>query len=365
MKKCVIFIVVLALFTVLSAENVLLEITPGNMIYNYFYPAYINPDNPAMQPLLFQVMALETEGEVVQDYQVKLSLQWRDVMLFDDLLVEPKEGSPYEVLPANGQLVITSQQLIVSEESQYFSSINGIDFDDIVESNQEFQDLVLQLGYFPDGDYVVTVQMFTGSQPLSNPATFTFTIIAPTAITLISPGNPIGLGPAVISDGFPYFVWFSNLNDFKFILYELQGGEENDEEIEAQSEIIYEAEIDNALVFSYPSFAPMLDERQLYAWQIKARVTSPLADENEVLSSNIYLFSISSDEEVNQNNQILINFLQQLQIEGMDEVIALLEAGYNFEDINWHGNTMGIDGLNEFLQQVLNGEVQIKSMSIE
>lgn len=365
-KKIILITILLVIISTLIAENVLLEITPSNMVYNYFYPAYIDPANPEMQPFLFRLRAVNNGNDAVSNYQIQLRLQWRDQMLIDNLLVEPKTGSQYEIIPAGGEFNISSQQLIVSEESQNFSAIDGIDFDDIMDSNQEFQDLILQLGYFPDGDYVFTAQMYEGNDPLSNPVTFTFSIIAPTAVTLISPGNPIGLGPSVMSDYYPYFVWFSNLNHFEFLLYELQGGEESDEEIENQSELIYEnKDIDNVLVFSYPSTAPGLQENKLYAWQIKAQVTSPLAESDQAIKSNLYLFSISTDSEVNQNNQMLINFLEQIQIEGMDQIISLLEQGYDFDSINWQGNDMGIDGLNDLLQRIVNGEIEVTNMTIE
>ena len=129
-KRIILLFIIFALFVTLCAENVLLEITPSSMVYNYFYPAYIDPANPGMQPILFWLRAIETSGESdVQGYEVKLSLQWRDTMLIDELLVEPKENSPYEVLPAGGEFNFNSQQLIVEDESQYFSAINGIDFD--------------------------------------------------------------------------------------------------------------------------------------------------------------------------------------------------------------------------------------------
>lgn len=365
-RKIVLVVIFAILAFSLVAESLNLEITPSTMVYNYFYPAYLDPGNPDMQPVLFVLNAYNTENYDITDYQVQLSLQWREHQLVDDLIVEPKPGTPYAIIPAGESISITSQQLIVSEEAQFFSAVNGIDFDDIMDNSGEFQDLVLQLGYFPDGDYVFTVQMINAAGAIiSNPATFTFTIIAPTAITLISPGNPLGLGPAIISDSYPYFVWFSNMTDFTFVLYELQGGEENDEEIEQQSEVIYETDISGNLVYSYPSTAPFLEENQLYAWQIRAVTTSPLTDEGNLITSNIYLFSISSDQEVNQNNQILINFLQQLQIEGMDEIISLLEEGYDFDNIIWHGEEMGIEGLNDFLQQIVNGEIEIKNMTIE
>lgn len=365
MKKLLILSFIL-ISTILIAEPVILEITPPRVVYNYFYPAYIDPENPQNQPILFYVTATNTTEEDISNYEIKFDLTWRDYELVTNVIVKPNEGSPYEILPAGETLSLNSQDIIVSGVSNNFYAVEGFEFDDIMDNCPEFEDLVLRLGYFPDGDYIITLRMFVSSRmALSESATFTFSVITPTAISLISPGNPMGLGPVSISDRYPIFLWFSNLTEFTLRIYECIGLESSPEEIEMQSDLILEENITNSIVFSYPTDAYPLRYGKVYAWQVSSDIITPMKSKEEEIKSSMYLFTLSEEEFGNQEEQILINFLTQLNIEGLDDLILLLEKGYSCEKIVWEGRDISVNELNDILEKVISGEKKVKSVLID
>ena len=65
------------------------------------------------------------------------------------------------------------------------------------------------------------------------------------------------------------------------------------------------------------------------------------------------------------NNQILVNFLKQLNIEGLEELIALINSGYDLKNIFWQGSTISMDELNDILEQIANGDLKIGNVNVE
>jgi hypothetical protein len=366
MKRFLLFLFMTVLLLPLLCQSVLLQINPPRQIYNYFYPAYLDPANPNLQPILFTVTVNNNTDENVSDYEIHLSLYWREYDLIDNAVIKPEEGTDFEVLEAGEVLVINNRDIIVSGAGNNFYNVEGLDLDDILDTSDEFRDLVLQLGYFPDGDYMFEIILLDDSgMEISNPATFTFTIITPTSISLISPGNPFGLAPAAISDTNPYFVWFSNLADSTLKIYEIDDTVDNPDDIALQSDPVFETFIPNTTVFSYPTGSYPLEYGTPYAWQISAGINSPLPEGENSLESNFFIFNIVEENYQNSEDQSLIYFLEQLNIEGLEEIMQLLEAGYSLDVLYLNGEVKSIDYLNELLQKILSGELQISNLEIE
>ncbi|MBN1948533.1 MAG: hypothetical protein JW784_02200 [Candidatus Cloacimonetes bacterium] len=365
MKKVLILICAIFLVSLLSAEPVNLTITPPRAVYNYFYPSYLDPANPEQQPQLFWLSAVNTGNQTISDYEIHLHLQWREYDLVSNAIIKPRSGSLFEYLEPGLPYQFSSREIIIYEQSVNFYAVQGLELEAILDENEDFQDLVLRLGYFPDGDYVFTVQLFdTMGTTLSTPASFTFTIITPSAITLISPGNPLVMKPLNISDPLPYFVWFSNLMDQQIRIYELTGSESSEEDIELQSDLVYSEDLGNSVVFSYPASGYPLQYGKVYAWQIVAAITTPLSSREDV-KSNMYFFRLSPESVTTQDDILLQNFLQQLNFEGSEQLLELLEQGYGFDRIIWQEQEQPAEFLNVILQQILSGETSVKSFTIE
>ena len=345
---------------------VTLEINPNNVVYNYFYPSYIDPENPGAQPILFWLTAINEGNEDITNYEIRLGFQWRDILLVDNAIIKPQPGSIYYVFEVNETFSLSSRDIILAEDTGDFYIEEGFEFDELIDANDEFKDLVLELGYFPDGDYIFSVQLFDeNGYEISQPAIFTFTIITPTSITLISPGNPVGPSITNIADSNPYFVWFSNMINYEFRLYELDREITDPEDIELQYEPYYEDFVYNNLVYSYPPQAPPLRDGNIYGWQILADVVTPMQTKEEKLKSNIHVFRISLQEGTDPLKQLLINFFQQINFEGIEEVLQMLKQGYSLNKITWMGEELGVEGLNDLLRQISAGDKEIKSVIIE
>ena len=65
------------------------------------------------------------------------------------------------------------------------------------------------------------------------------------------------------------------------------------------------------------------------------------------------------------DTQVLLNFLYQLNLSGIDDIIRLLESGYGFDTIVWDGREVRLEELREILEKYLAGEINVKSLSVE
>jgi hypothetical protein len=366
MRKLLFVLLFSFLLSSIQAQSVSLDITPSSVVYNYFYPAYLDPSDPGSQPFLFLLTAENTGFENIADYEVHFSFFWRDHELINDAVIFPESGTIYEIIEAGEIFQLNNRDIVISGNTGNFNNVEGLEFDDILDASDEFKDLVLNLGYFPDGDYLFEIKILDESGlQISNTATFTFTIITPTAISLISPGNPFGLEPANLSDPYPYFLWFSNLSEFSFDLYEVDEMVDDPQEIPLQSDPVFSTVISGATVFSYPTGAYPLHYNTLYAWQVRAVVSSPITGEEGFLESGFFIFKILQETIGNQSDQSIKNFLEQLNIEELDELLQLFDAGYSFDVMYLNGAEVTVDYLNEILLKLQSGELQISSVRVE
>jgi hypothetical protein len=366
MKKWIFMLLFTFLLLPLFSQSINIVIAPSRVIYNYFYSSYLDPSNPGGQPQLFMLTATNTGQENISDYEIHLSFFWREYELIDDAVVVPKSGTPYEVIEPGEILNLSNRDILISGDASSFTNIEGLEFDDILDASDEFKDLVLDLGYFPDGDYIFEIILRDDSgEAISNPATFTFTIISPTAVSLISPGSPFGLEPAFILDLHPYFLWFSNLSDFTLKLYEVDEMCDNPDDIPLQSDPVFEVDLTGTTVLSYPTSAYPLQYNTLYAWQVCALISSPFTGQENTLESSFFIFNIADEEGGSEEDQSIINFLQQINIVELEEILQFFEEGYSFDNLYLNGEEISIDFLNELLQKILSGELRVSGVGIE
>ncbi len=354
MKKLILLLLCLAVSITLTAQEVRLDISPPSMTYNVFYPANFNPEEPENQPVFFTINF--NVPDVLEDYVIHCDMEWYDYSAYATL--SPDDPSQ---LPSS----LTNQDIIRSNNAGGFEVDET--FSDFLSN---IEDLILDTGRLPDGNYVFEIAVYSAGHGgedqylLSNKVTFVLTIQSPITISLITPGNPIGLGPAVIADQFPNFVWFSNLADYTIKIYELDEEYQSAEEIEQQIEPFFEENNYPSTSFPYPPNAPDFRRNIVYAWQVSSEINTPMASV-EKHKSVMYLFTVSTEEQEDQDNQMLINFLNQLNIEGIQELIALIQSGYSFEKLFFDGNEISINDLNEILQKISDGEIKVKDFSIE
>ncbi len=337
-------------------------------VYNEFPPALFNPNDPGSQPLLFQA-TITNLGESTP-FELSISIQWRDVFLIEKAIIL-HENDFY------GSIVLTSRDLISEEPPAGYESHGTYKFDDLLTGNPEFEDGI-RSGSLPDGDYIIAFRLFelgSNNAPseennyLSQIETVAFTVMKPTLIQLSSPGLPFGYGIGTTPNPYPDFVWTSNLHQFTLKLFELTPFEftnqvDSPEDIENQFEPYLVQNNINSTILPYPSGAGELRNDRIYAWQICADLISISGITNEEYKSAMYIFMISEDTEIDLELIMFRNtmeFLQQLEIEGVEEIIRLLESGFSFDDVRQGTSSLTI---NELCDVLSSGDKNIKKITI-
>lgn len=366
MKKNVIF-VCLFLFGCLFADFYPYKIDftmqppfTNNATFNVFQPSFFedyDPDSPSSQPLLFTVSIQNVAAEF-QEYDILFIMRWRD--MYADAILHPTTEEP---MP--GQMIRLTNRDIVSDDNSTIYQIEK-DFDDVLD---EMEEIILDTGRMPDGSYFFSVQAFEPGhlgeehRALSNIETLTINVNSPTPISLITPGNSLDMGPAEIEDSNPSFVWVSNLSEYALRIYRTELIGMSKAEIVAREPYFEEEDITGTSYF-YPASAPELEVGETYAWQ----VTAPLrtADgTNAFLESELYLFTVDGETAISPQAMQLYNFIKQLDAEDTQQILDLLQSGYNPQKISINGEERAISELLEILRKSQTGEIEIKSISVE
>ena len=333
MKKWTFFLLLCITFTLFAQEEINLSANAiQGTFFNVFYPTYFDPTNPAGQPDLFSLTLQNTTTEEYP-YQINFSMEWRG----DELISNAKAFSLNNIQP--NQTILIDSKSMLSEDEGYGSFYIDLSWEEILNSNSEFNDLIVNTGMFPDGVYRFTFQVInkiTGDE-LSNIAYLTFTIRSTSSIQLITPGSPIGLGTSKVMDTHPYFVWFANFQNYTFRIWEVDDATYSSEQIEAMEPLLEESNI-NSTSYSYP-IESNLEFGNIYAWQVLAEIKTPSQTNPTMQKSNVYLFEIARDQSNLNNNQLLIELLKQFSssdVDGLEELIELLEKGYEMTEDDYH-----------------------------
>ena len=367
MKKVLLFLILMICLSLFSditmVNNRLYEVQNINVMY----PTYFDPNHPESQPIIFEItMTEEAIGEIPDNYYFIFNMSWRG----NDLLSEGKINVDASSFP-DMQFTFTNREMITDDVSIFNADF---DWEDILTENDDFEQHILSTGRMPDGEYVLSLSAFfeSGEQMMAaNTVTSIINITSPSAILLISPGTPLGLGSMSIHDMYPTFVWYSDMEKYTVKLYELTDEYITQEEIEYLEPIMVEHDyIGTNLPF--PSNYAGLSENKIYAWQVTATINYPVTvsqhnptGDETYLKSDVYIFNTFTDNVTDMDTQVLLNFLYQLNLSGIDDIIRLLESGYGFDTIVWDGREVRLEELREILEKYLAGEINVKSLSVE
>ena len=366
MKKFIFLIFAFITLSIFAQSGIELNFTPvAGEYFNIFYPLYLNPDEPEKQPEIFSATLTNDTDETIF-YYLKFWMSWRG----NDLLPEGCKITPVneELAPhpsVNSSVTITNRDIITNATGNFDVEC---EVDDILSNNTEFEDLLLQTGRFPDGEYLFKLQAFDSNtdEELTEAKTVTITVTTPSPISLITPGNPLGMEPSEIFDLYPNFVWYSNLAEYTIKIFELNeqtGNVQTDEDIENLAPY-FERQV-STTSFTYPTDAPPLEDGNVYAWQVSANIVSPLNPKEEVYKSKVYSFKVSSGEETNPDDLLLINFLRQLNADNSEEVINLINNGFSVKNLRFKDSEISAEDLANILLRIANGEIRFKSLIIE
>jgi hypothetical protein len=360
MKKIlVVLILAISLSLVAQTDDFTLTLSIPYSTYDVLYPANFNPDEPDLQPHIF---TLTINGATTTNAVLYCKMIWEDE--FAEITLTPNT-------PGEFPLQLLSSDIINSSPTGFTTYQTFADFLDSIE------DLIIDTGRMPDGNYIFQTGIYEEGHEgddaylLSNSETVTIIIRSPISISLITPGNPISLGVTNVSEQYPNFIWFSNFEEYTIKIFELDGVFDTIEDIEMLEPHFVETGI-TGTSFPYPPNAPEFKFNKNYAWQISAMVESQIASAVSEYKSTMYLFKHSeclfkhSDNAVGDMSiQILKNFLEQLNIEGIDEIISLLEAGYTIDNIIWREREIFAEDLMRILVEISSGNIEPIKITVE
>jgi len=365
MKRITLLLFLLAAVGVLMAETITLS--PSPELYNLFPAAYVDPTDPMSQPILFYATITGTSSTT--DYRIIISIEWNGNVLLSEGTVDTKQ-------PAFSNKSDYTSRDIIAEQNMYFED-GSFDFDDIMSNNPDFEDAILDTGRFPDGSYTVNIQLKNlNSNQIVAGDDLTFNIISPISIQLLYPGTQIGGDVPPYLEAFPNFIWASNLRCYQFSLWELEGGISiTAEEVENMTPI-FTVDCGSSTTLPYPPDAPTLEVGGAYAWQVQGGLYSPASQRDpgthmvnqpsEYIKSPVFVFRVANANDNAVYNQILANFLNNLDIENLSEVYELLSQGFTPTGaIIFMGQEMSFEELNALLMQILNGDITVTNLIIE
>lgn len=345
MKRFILLFFLLAV-CLLHAQITLDVIQPLGNYFNFFYPANFNPNQPASQPIFF---ILNISGSYNEPYKIKFEMEWNNNYAVANITTD--DGGPFPPQLTN--------QDFINNDPIGLSIDNSSAFDPILDAIESY---ILDTGRIPDGSYLFTFTALNLSgEPISNQVNMTLTVQAPIAIGLITPGSPIGLPPIEIDNQYPEFIWFSNLENYHFRLFDITelGDQVSAEDISSLSPHFQQQPL-NTNSLSYPSGAASLQYNRTYAWNVSAPVTSPIGTGVQEYSSVFYLFRVVQEGGMQPDDIILNNFLNQISSQQALLILNLLQGGYELQEIVWQGNVISVEDLMIILQQIIDGELEVK-----
>ena len=358
MKKILLFLILMLGLSLCA--DIILTNNPAYdaQSFNVLYPTYFDPAHPENQPMIFDINVTSDTGVIPDLFYLKFNMDWRGESLVNDGAIEVERFT-------GGNF--TNRDMI--DDSNTVFESQGFSWEDILTNNSDFQDQILQTGSMPDGHYVLSLEAFdeynSGAYgtSISNEVSITIDIAAPTSIMLISPGTPLGLGSMSITDMYPTFVWYSDMDDYTVRLFELTDEYISQEEIEYLDPLWEVSEV-HSTTFPYPSGITGLSENKIYAWQVIAGIYTPYGTSGN-LKSDVYIFNTFTDKTSDMDTQALLNFFYQLNVSDIDEIIQLIESGYGFDTIIWDGREINLDELREIIELYLSGNIDVKSLTVE
>ncbi|PID28841.1 MAG: hypothetical protein CSB55_03565 [Candidatus Cloacimonadota bacterium] len=367
MKKLLIIVVLTVAFVLNAQDRIRLTVEKGPQpLFTYFYASSMDPDNPGGQIELFRVrMNAVSEPVPGDEYSLRMKLIWSgsDTPLIDLDNIRPAENGAAFPLTEEG-VMIKSSDIITNKFSDLFYS--GINFDEIMESNSDFEDIILESGMYPDGDYVIEISAYDNDsgQTVSNVIVFNFKIVNQSAISLVSPGRLLAQFPELVASPFPNFSWISNMSEFIFKIYEVEEGMMNQEEVENE-EPLFVSEPIQSKNYNYPSQAPVLTEGKTYGWKIVHNFEYSDISQ-QPLESDMKFFKFSSAGNGNVNTDPIASIIATFNDPEFNELKELLLDGYNITDeINFMGEPVSPTELFQLLGQIINNEITVKSITIE
>ena len=241
---------------------------------------------------------------------------------------------------------------------------------------------VMTTGKIADGEYTFEVNILSASDQVLQSDSKTILVQSPVAISLESPAGTLSdtLDNTVYTT-FPIFQWFSQIcngcNTFiRVAQFNSQTHSSMEDAMEDQRVLPFDQtvdwyQIDNINSFQYPfSGAYPLEEGNVYCWQVM--ITMPTTSGSEEMVSTIASFKIGEPGNIESNEMMsnpLLMALQQLL--GDEQYNTLFGSGSELQGFNptgqvdVNGITVDESTINNLLNQIMNNNYQIQSVTVD
>ena len=241
---------------------------------------------------------------------------------------------------------------------------------------------VMTTGKIADGEYTFEVNILSANDQVLQSDSKTILVQSPVAISLESPAGTLSdtLDNTVYTT-FPNFQWFSQIcngcNTFiRVAQFNSQTHSSMEDAMEDQRVLPFDQtvdwyQIDNINSFQYPfSGAYPLEEGNVYCWQVM--ITMPTTSGSEEMVSTIASFKIGEPGNIESNEMMsnpLLMALQQLL--GDEQYNTLFGSGSELQGFNptgqvdVNGITVDESTINNLLNQIMNNNYQIQSVTVD
>ncbi|MDP8231101.1 MAG: hypothetical protein P9L91_00365, partial [Candidatus Zophobacter franzmannii] len=262
-------------------------------------------------------------------FTLDVVLTWNGLTLLDYELTAKDDFWTQSVVSVTNRDVLTS---IISDKFEVGTDM--ISIDDLFTAAPALEDVVLNTGLLPDGNYSLSIQ---ANSPITNPslsnkASINFTVKNANAIFLNQPGAEMGGTVPQLHNNIVVFNWQSNLfnpssgKGFKLTIKEFERKDDmtgRDLERVGREFMVIE-DIPSSV---YSGFIPFTDG-YYYAWKVSAPISTESAPDGDALQieSEYKVFHFVEDTS-STSNQITLEIAELLRQFGDNGVNSLLDGG--------------------------------------
>lgn len=350
MKKTLVFLLFLIFTTTIFANNAYdINLSCTQPTLNILKVSYFDPAEPYSQPTLFCLTTTIpsrhlNDGNILATYQLNIDFFWNGNRLSGTNL-EPVLNQ--SISNEFGRAFsVTNRDLITSSDNNYFEADGNFSFEDIMDSNSQFKDFVLETGRLPDGNYRIDITLTPEDETLydGDQASVSFSVRGIQSVRVISPGVIAGSTDIPTLFHPVIFNWTTSgfENDFVVEIKEFDQPYELDpSNIEFSGRLVEREDININTIYN-PMY--IFQEGKYYAWRAKVKFAGEESlnqdGYEQYLASNFYVFQFGCAPATDVPNAFQAELLKSLQNLNIAEINSLLEEGYSPKDgIHLNGKT--------------------------
>ena len=390
MKHLINIFITLFLISSIKSQTDLPNVTLQGEIFEYatyYINSFdMNTGSTNVQIFRYQLSSVDTGFQEVKVY-FKASMISPSLGIENNQTIIEVQTDPFRF--KNGILLdnrfISSETTIIYDMDSPPNSIElkGQVLDRLDPSQAEvIMQSVMTTGKIADGEYTFEVNILSASDQVLQSDSKTILVQSPVAISLESPAGTLSdtLDNTVYTT-FPIFQWFSQIcngcNTFiRVAQFNSQTHSSMEDAMEDQRVLPFDQtvdwyQIDNINSFQYPfSGAYPLEEGNVYCWQVM--ITMPTTSGSEEMVSTIASFKIGEPGNIESNEMMsnpLLMALQQLL--GDEQYNTLFGSGSELQGFNptgqvdVNGITVDESTINNLLNQIMNNNYQIQSVTVD